>query len=206
MAALNLHQPPHAQTRLRYGVVYRPKFSLSMSGDAYLVREAEHTALISVIDGLGSGSEAFRAASLARERIMALAEASLTDIFQACHQALHDTRGAVMAVLRIDFQAGAVTFAGVGNIGIHVQSSAHDIKPISRNGIVGHRLPRIQEFRYPYTAGDLFILYSDGISSRFNLGSMPPIRPADDLQAVAEYVATQFGKDEDDVTLILARE
>lgn len=195
-----------SQTRLRYGAICRPKVTRDVSGDTYLIQETARTALIAVIDGLGSGREAARASGRAREQIMTLDEDPLPHIFQVCHQALRGTRGAVMAILRIDFQAGDIVFAGVGNISIHVQSSVDSIKPISRNGIVGHRLPRVQEFRYPYTPGDLFMMHSDGISHRFNLSSYRLIQPEDDLQQVAEQIVMHFGKDEDDVTLVLARE
>lgn len=199
-------QDPHVENRLHYGAVCRPKVSRTVSGDTYLIQEDTYMALIAVIDGLGSGQEAAQASNRARDQIVLLCERPLAYIFQACHQALRDTRGAVMAILRIDFQAMDVTFAGVGNISIYVQSAVNSIKPITRNGIVGHRLPRIQEFRYPYTPGDLFVMHSDGISQRFSLSSYQPIQLGDDLQRAAEDIATHFGKDEDDVTLVLARE
>jgi len=206
MATITPRQASNSQMRLRYGTFCRPKSFRTVSGDTYLIHETARVALIAVIDGLGSGHEAAQAAGRAREQVAARAEEPLPDIFRACHGALRDTRGAVMAILRIDFQALGIAFAGVGNIGIHVQSAANDIKPISRNGIVGHRLPRIQEFHYPYTPGDLFAMHSDGISSRFSLAGYRPIQPEDDLQQVAEQIATRFSKDEDDVTLVLARE
>jgi len=199
-------ETPLIYQRLDYGVVCRPKANHAVSGDAYLLWETSATALIAVIDGLGSGNEAAQAAQCARSQVLALVEAPLQVILQACHQALRDTRGAVMGLLRLDFQAGQASFAGVGNIGIQVQSTAHEIKPVSRNGIVGHRLPHTREFRYPYTPGDLYALYSDGISSRFVLSGYRHILPDDDLQQIAEQIASTFGRDDDDVTLILVRE
>ncbi len=195
----------HIPTRLHYGVVCRPKVSRAVSGDAYLIQETGQAALVAVIDGLGSGEAAAQAAIRAREQIQSRIDAPLGDIFQACHQALHNTRGVVMGILRIDFEVGESAFAGVGNVSIHVQSAVSDVKPISRNGIVGHRLPQIREFRYPYTPGDLFALHSDGISSRFTLSGYRLILPDEDLQQVAQQIARDFGKDEDDVTLVLAR-
>lgn len=194
-----------APMHLCYGVVCRPKVSRPISGDAYLIQETGSTALIAVMDGLGSGEEAAQAAQRAREQVLALLEAPLPAILGACHQALRDTRGVVMGILRLDFRVGEFVFAGVGNVGIHVRSATGDIRPISRNGIVGHRLPQVHEFRYPYTPGDLFALHSDGISSRFSLSGYRLILPDEDLQQVAWQIAQDFGKDEDDVTLVLAR-
>ena len=117
---------------------------------------------------------------------------------------LKGTRGAVVALMRINFVESTVTFVGVGNIGIHVHSAA-PIKPISRNGIVGYRLQHLREFTYPYTPGDLFVLYTDGISSRFALESGLCMEEIQDVQALADEIAQNFGKENDDVTVLVAR-
>jgi len=88
--------------------------------------------------------------------------------------------------------------------GIHVRSTAL-IKPISRNGIVGYRLPRLQEFTYPYTPGDLFVLHTDGISSRFTMDGTLWTEGAQDVQTLADEIARNFGKENDDVTVLAAR-
>jgi hypothetical protein len=93
---------------------------------------------------------------------------------------------------------------GVGNIGIRVRSTA-PIKPISRNGIVGYRLPHLREFTYPYIPGDLFVLHTDGISSRFTLDGAPWMEGAQDVQTLADAIAQNFGKENDDVTVLVAR-
>ncbi|MBU0490763.1 MAG: SpoIIE family protein phosphatase [Chloroflexi bacterium] len=193
-------------SHLHYGMVCRPKLTHTVSGDTYVIQETPETALIAVIDGLGSGVDAAYAANQAKEQVQIWAHAPLTDILQVCHEHLRSTRGAVMAIMRLDWAAASMTYAGVGNIGIQVASAAHDIKPISRNGIVGHRLPKIQEFSYPYTPGDLFALYSDGVSSRFSLSNYSHHPWETDLQTLAEQIVADFGKDQDDVALILAQE
>jgi len=108
----------------------------------------------------------------------------------------------------VDFADLTVAFMGVGNIGVQARS-VEPIKPISKNGIVGYRLPRLQEFRYRYTPGDLFVLHSDGISSRFVLNSLGEWNSerslVDNPQALAEEIAQRFGKDNDDLTVIVAK-
>jgi len=189
---------------MKFGIVYRPKSGHHISGDAYLIKEGEKATLVCLIDGLGSGKAAAEAAQAAIGCVEVSSTLPLSDIMAKCHQALRGTRGAVMVLLRVSFTESAMGFVGVGNIGIHVHSSAL-VKPISRNGIVGYRLPRLQEITYPYTSGDLFVLHTDGISSRFILDDGLWTKEAQDVQTLADEIAQNFGKDNDDVTVLVAR-
>jgi negative regulator of sigma-B (phosphoserine phosphatase) len=191
-------------SRMDFGIVQRPKFGRDISGDAYSIKEGEEATLICLVDGLGSGEAAAEAAQAAIRCVEVSNTLPLSDIMARCHQALRGTRGAVMALMRINFPESTVTFVGVGNIGIHVRSTA-PIKPISRNGIVGYRLPRLQEFTYPYTPGDLFVLHTDGISSRFTPDGALWTEGAQDVQTLADEIALIFGKENDDVTVLVAR-
>ena len=191
-------------SRMEFGIVYLPKHGRDISGDAYLIKEEEEATLVCLVDGLGSGEAAAEAAQAAIRCVEVSNTSSLSDIMTRCHQALRGTRGAVMALLRVSFVESAIAFVGVGNIGIHIRSTA-PIKPISRNGIVGYRLPRLQEFTYPYSAGDLFVLHTDGISSRFTLDGALWTKEAKDVQTLANAIACNFGKANDDVTVLVAR-
>jgi negative regulator of sigma-B (phosphoserine phosphatase) len=191
-------------SRMEFGIVHRPKSGRNVSGDAYLIKEEEETTLICLVDGLGSGEAAAEAAQAAIRCVERGNNLPLSDIMAECHQALRGTRGAVMALLRVSFPESAIAFVGVGNIGIHIRSTA-PLKPISRNGIVGYRLPRLQEFTYPYTPSDLFVLHTDGISSRFTLDDALRTKEAQDVQTLANAIAQNFGKENDDVTVLVAR-
>ena len=191
-------------SRMELGIVHRPKPGHNISGDAYLVKEEEQVTLICLVDGLGSGEAAAEAAQAAIRCVEVNSTLPLSDIMAKCHQALRGTRGAVMALLRISFAESAMAFVGVGNIGVRVRSTA-PIKPLSRNGIVGYRLPRLQEFTYPYTPGDLLVLHTDGISSRFTLDGALGTQGAQDMQTLADEIARIFGKDNDDITVLVTR-
>ncbi|MDH4138225.1 MAG: SpoIIE family protein phosphatase [Anaerolineae bacterium] len=191
-------------SRMEFGIVQRPKSGRNISGDAYLVKEEEEATLICLVDGLGSGEAAAEAAQAAIRCVEVSSTLPLSDIMAKCHQALRGTRGAVMALLRVSLAERTITYVGVGNIGIHVRSTAL-VKPISRNGIVGYRLPSLQEFTYPYTPGDLFVLHTDGISSRLTLDDTLWTEEAQDVQTLANAIDRSFGKENDDVTVLVAR-
>ena len=188
---------------MKYGAVTRCKPGNEVSGDTYFFHEDSDATLVAMIDGLGSGNSAHEAAQRARQAVAEHTNLALTDILQQCHRALRGTRGVVMMLMRIDHEQESVGFAGVGNIGVRVFGDT-SIRPLSRNGIVGYRMNNTREFQYAYTKGDVFILHSDGISSRFTLEPDWVRDPAIDPQEIATEIADNFGKD-DDVTVIVVR-
>ena len=189
---------------MEYGVVNQSKQGRLVSGDTYVFIDERDTTLVALIDGLGSGNAAHEAATLAKECIIEHPQTFLPDLLNLCHQALRGTRGAVIMCMRVDRLRAKVSFSGVGNIGVRVFSDT-PIKPISRNGIVGFRMTNVREFSYPYTPGDVFVLHSDGISTRFFVDERWIRDPNTDLQEVAEDIAENHGKENDDVTIVVVR-
>ncbi|MEF3274668.1 MAG: SpoIIE family protein phosphatase [Chloroflexus sp.] len=187
--------------KLSWGAALRPKLGQSVSGDAYVILPYQTDRLIvAVIDGLGGGDAAAEAARRAASVVESHPALDLTDLMRQADRALIGSRGAVMALLRIDASARTAEFVGVGNVGIHVYSDLV-IKPISKNGIVGYRLPQLLRLTYTYNSGDTFVLYSDGISSRFITESPPDLRQSP--QQIADEILARFGKDNDDATVVV---
>jgi serine/threonine protein phosphatase PrpC len=169
----------------------------------YFVEEyLEGVVLASVIDGLGGGLEAERAASLAAETLRRNPAMPLQELIRRSHAALHSTRGAVIGLLRLELVANQATYVGVGNIGVQVYSR-QPIKPISKNGILGFRLPNLLELRYSYDPGDLFVLYSDGVSGHFAQDNKIDLKQPP--QQMAEQVLASYGKHSDDATVVVMR-
>lgn len=189
---------------MEYGVVNQRKPGKLVSGDAYVFLDDLDSTLVALIDGLGSGHAAHEAATLAQRCITEHPKTCLPDLLQLCHQTLRGTRGAVIMCMRVDHLHEKVSFVGVGNIGVRVFSDT-PIKPISRNGIVGFRMTNVREFSYTYTSGDVFVLHSDGISTRFSVDKRWIRDPNTNLQEVAEDIAENYGKENDDVTVIVVR-
>jgi phosphoserine phosphatase RsbX len=186
-----------------WGAVCRAKQNQSVSGDLYVVQEHSESRMIAaVVDGLGGGEEAARAARAAEQVIQQHPDWPLQELVQRSHVALHSTRGAVIGLLRLDAQGHRVSYVGVGNIGAQVYSR-QTIKPISKNGILGFRLPALLELHYVYDPGDIFVLYSDGVSSRFSLDGKIDIRQPP--QRIAEQILELYGKYTDDATVVVIK-
>lgn len=187
---------------LSIGVAERPKLGQAVSGDTYVIKNGGPTALIAVIDGLGGGAPAAEAALKASTAIAANATQPLSQIMRAAHQACLGSRGAVIGLLRLDLHAHHASYVGVGNIGVHVVSQ-YAIRPLSKNGIVGYRLPTLAEQQASYAPGDTFILFSDGISGRF--ADAPVMRSGLEPQPLADRILEEYGKTIDDVTVVVIK-
>lgn len=135
------------------------------SGDAYVVEPFQDGVLVAVIDGLGHGPEAAIAARAAQQALTAHAREAPQQLLAACHDALRQTRGAVisLAALRADSTAA---LAGVGNVqaalvprrmGIATQLLA------PRGGILGHDLPAIHVVTKTLATGDTLVFATDGV-------------------------------------------
>lgn len=189
---------------IEWGAVCRPKQGQTISGDTYVIHETNNThLLVAVIDGLGGGEEAARAADGAAAVLREYPDKPLDTLIHLSHKALHNTRGAVIAILRLDLLAQRADYVGVGNIGVYVYST-RSIKPISKNGILGYRLPTLLQLHYTYNSGDTFVLYSDGISARFSTeGKLDSMLPP---QRLAEKILALYGKTTDDATVVVVRD
>lgn len=186
-----------------WGAVCRAKHGQSVSGDVYIVRQqSDGRLLAAVIDGLGGGEEAAHAARLAERVIAEHTDWPLQDLTRGMHAALHNTRGAVSGLLRLDPSACRASFVGVGNIGIYA-FSRQPIKPISKSGILGFRLPPLLELHYTYDSGDVFVLFSDGVSGRFGQDGQADFRQSP--QRFAEQLLGDYGKTSDDATVVTVK-
>lgn len=186
---------------IKWGASSRPKQGQEISGDAYVIEPfSPHGLAVSLIDGLGGGEEAAHAAQSAAAVIRSAPAQDPAELIRRSHLALRGTRGVVMAVLSYNLKQRSVSFVGVGNIGVQVYSAV-PIKPISKNGIVGYRLPGLLKLAYSYHPGDTFVLYSDGISGDF-IQTIGP-ESADDPQSLAESIVRRYAKDHDDASVVV---
>jgi len=189
---------------MQFGVVKRALKGQAACGDAYFIKEFANRVLIGVVDGLGHGPDAAAAAETAVEYIGNNYRKSLTEIIRGCHEKLKETRGIVAGIALIDQGRSILRYTGVGNIAIRVRSRTR-IRPVSVNGILGHNLRKVREEEYPYNPGDMIILHSDGISRKFYMKLYPPEFFRRHPQGIAERIAAEFGRESDDLTIVVAR-
>jgi hypothetical protein len=179
----------------------RPLPGFVECGDTFLIelleREPAGALLVAVVDGLGHGNEAGVAAHAAARTVLGHRELPLDDILRHCDQQLHPTRGAAMALLRLEAD-GRGEFCGIGNI--DVQSLAG--KPAGLfclPGIVGHSLRVVRTMPFTMQSGDIYCLHTDGVSGRGNMRTCLPGAP----RTVARCIVDSWGRPHDDATAVV---
>src|SRR5262249_39127646 len=126
-------------------------------------------------------------------------------ILDLIHGALRSTRGAAVAVVEVDRANEQVRCAGVGNISGTILAAGASRGPVWHKGTVGHALHKVQEFAYPFPAGALLVLHSDGLATSWRLDRYPGLA-ARHPSLVAGVLYRDFKRGRDDVTVLVARD
>ncbi|WP_160107168.1 ATP-binding protein [Pseudomonas izuensis] len=155
-----------------------------------------------VIDGLGHGEDAERAARAGEKAFAQLPFASPLVALEDIHLAMTATRGGALAIAQFDGGSDTLTFVGIGNIGACLVAADKSRGLASHPGIVGGQYRRAQPFDYAQVNGQLLIMYSDGLQSRWNLQDYPGLvhrHPA----VIAAILHRDFCRGRDDVTVLV---
>jgi len=188
----------------RWSAVSRPAPGEESCGDIWRVACRAGEASFMVADGLGHGPSAAIAAQAAAhifDRDPFLAPARF---LEHAHRELSHTRGAAVAMAKLDIASGRVEFAGVGNIAASVRQGQVSKGLFSHNGTIGAQVRKIQAFEYTLPAGGLLIMHSDGIQTNWSLDDYPGaqgLHPA----IVASLLVRDFKRGRDDLTVLVAK-
>ncbi|MFD7611609.1 ATP-binding SpoIIE family protein phosphatase [Streptomyces sp. NPDC059828] len=145
-----------------------------LSGDSWSCARSGSRSTLMLADGLGHGAKAAHASSAAVDELHRVAHLPSAEILRHLHLALRPTRGAAVAVAQLDSGTGELAFAGVGNIGARLHTAGSWQHLVSHPGIVGAHYPAtVPVRRLPWRPGNLLVLHSDGLPSRW-------VPPADD--------------------------
>lgn len=176
----------------------------SMSGDAWLVREARGRVMLFAVDGLGHGPEAAAAAAAARKTAWDRWEQEPAAIIDDVHAALRSTRGAAAAVAVLKPASEVGTYCGVGNVASFTQIDGARHYLVSHNGTVGHQMRKIQEFSFPFPRQALLIMCTDGIATRWCLKDYPGLEGRSPA-LIAGAVFRDHARGRDDATVAVLR-
>ena len=198
--------PPLATDLLDYAVAGRPIDPSGLSGDMYAVLNTERGLLVALVDGLGHGADAARAARHALAAIDEAPDRPLPWLIEDCHAALRATRGVAIVLAALDRQEREMDWCSVGNVdGVVVRSGANGSREremiLMRGGIVGHRLPPPRLATVPIEAGDLLILATDGIGTGFVTDVVPSLP----VQQIADTILARYAKPTDDALVLVGR-
>jgi len=194
------------QLSLRIGKAHFLPPGHARSGDLEVVEVQRHGGVVAVVDGLGHGDSAARAAETAAQTIRAHVGEPLMALVQRCHVELRHTRGVVMSIALIDLENTLLSWLGVGNVRAVLCRPDSAVGPrrqelLLRSGVVGAQLPPLRLAVTPLVRGDTLIFATDGIHAGFadavNLGDKP--------QPIADRILNQHFKGNDDALVLVAR-
>ena len=198
---------PDTPRRRQVGVFARPYRDEPRSGDHACVFRDDTRLLIGVCDGLGHGTPARAAAGEAMRVFSRSRTASPIAIIEECHAALGKTRGAVMAIASFrEGEACSMDLASVGNITVELvhPRAAHRFGATSFVVGAQQRTWRAHVESATLARDDLFVAFTDGVSSRASLSDELTLQREHPI-VIAQYLVEHFGREDDDVLAVVAK-
>ncbi|MEU3980974.1 ATP-binding SpoIIE family protein phosphatase [Streptomyces sp. NPDC026672] len=202
-------RPAGASPAVEASGLTRPISGEEVCGDTWAVRGVpgdthEDTVVLALMcDGLGHGPQAARAGEAARTAFRETTATGPQGVLVDLHRALRATRGAAVAVARVDAEEGTVDFCGVGNISAFLVGDTRTAL-LSSPGIVGHQLPRLRSARHRLERGSVLVMHSDGLSDRWAPADFPGLfgRGA---SVIGAQLLQQTGVRRDDAGVLTAK-
>lgn len=156
-------------------------------------------------DGLGHGLLAHEAAAAATAVFHREHEQAPGRVIADVHAALRATRGAAVAMVAVDTSRALATYCGLGNISAQISGIDSRQSMVSQNGTAGHVASRIHEFNYPVPPRSMIVMYSDGLTSHWDLSAYPGLASRHP-SIIAGVLYRDFKRRRDDVTVVVAKQ
>jgi len=174
-------------------------------GDAWVASGLPGCLNALVADGLGHGPSAAEASQTAAGLIASQPDLMPANALQEAHLAMRATRGAAVAIARLDAVSEEMHFVGVGNIAACIYRNGERKNLMSHNGIVGSNMRKVQEFTMPWDDQSLLVMHSDGLGTKWELRNYPGLvncHPA----LIAAVLYRDFSRRRDDSTVLVVRQ
>lgn len=198
-------QLPAANPRaLIGGAISLPKAGEPVCGDGWTMVQGSGRVVLFLVDGLGHGHEASKAARIALAAVERNAKLGAAALLETVHDAMRPTRGGAGLVLMLQPESEQCTACGIGNIAAAIRADGKTRNMVSHNGTLGHQVRKMQEFQYPFPRGALLIASSDGLATHWDLAAHPGLE-ARHPAIVAAALHRDHDRGRDDVTVVVLR-
>lgn len=195
---------PYPKDEWEVGSMCIPLASEEICGDSWLAVDSERVLTVLVADGLGHGPDAAYASLLAVSVLEEAPAALPSKVLQTSHVRMKGSRGAAVAVARIDLEVAELRYTGVGNIAGCVLSEDRRQHLLSHNGIVGSHMNRTQEFVHEWNDDSILVMHSDGISTRWDMDQYPGLHRCHP-SVIAAVLHRDFTRTRDDSTIVILK-
>jgi anti-sigma regulatory factor (Ser/Thr protein kinase) len=191
---------PREGVARRAGLV-RPMAGETECGDVFGVAETDAGVTGVLCDGLGHGPLAASAATQAVAAVLEDPPGQPATLVERAHRRIGHTRGGAIGVVQLS--DGVVRFAGLGNVAAVILAEGTRKSMLSVPGIAGHQARVIRQFEYTAPRGAVIVLHSDGLSSRWDPGTLPGLNARDPLVIAAALLAEAGTRRDDAGVLVL---
>ena len=191
---------------LETGFISTPKKTEKICGDLCTVTRHDNKYRIMMIDGLGHGPEANKAARIATDAFEKYPQDSPAEQLKDLNEKLRHSRGGVVTVVDLGIDSHRLRYAGVGNISMRIISHARSHGCLPYNGIVGHNMPsHLEDHVVPMESQqEILIMHSDGLSARWDLSKYPGIRQHP-MIILCAALYKDHNRDNDDSTILVVK-
>jgi anti-sigma regulatory factor (Ser/Thr protein kinase) len=179
----------------------RPMPGEYVSGDLTTSIEFENYILLVVIDVSGHGPKAHELSTTIFSYVMDNSSKDLELLMTGLHKLLVGTLGAAVGLLLIDIESQTFQYLGVGNTGAS-RCVGEAWKGVSRDGILGQRLPGLYSQAGFLKNGDIFAMWTDGISGHQGCNFVKS-HAYESAKRIASGVVSESGKQHDDASCII---
>jgi len=185
------------------GAYTRSRRLAAENGDAFVIKHWGSELLTGLIDGLGHGEEAQKAALAAQQYVQSHDSQPLDRVFAGAGRACKATRGVVMALARFK-SPELLAFASLGNIEARAWTGAERLSFRAKRGILGAQETNVHVQELPWHPSWLLVLHSDGLRSRWQWDDFPGIEK-EPAQNVASKLMRALATDTDDATVLAVK-
>ena len=184
------------------GAISVPVKNETLCGDSWTCRITGDQLETLMVDGLGHGPSAHKAAEEAVTAFQSTPNTPPDQLLQIVHNRLRSTRGGAVFLL----QAGTskIDYVGVGNIRALVQYPQTTKSLISHNGTAGLQIRHSNASSQAWEKPGQLILHSDGLNTRWDLAAYPGIfyrNPS----LIAGVLYRDHNRGNDDATIVVIR-
>lgn len=195
------YKPSKKPEQVEVSSLVLPKPGEDLCGDGFYFKRSKTHLKVFLGDGLGHGAEAAKAVNAAIDAFRICAENDPVAIIRDMHISVRKSRGLVASIAIFDFGEKTWSICGVGNISTKINSFTNSRNYIAHNGIIGHNIPNTMKNQIvPYEAGQVLIMCSDGLKTRWELIKYPGILKYD-LSVLTAALYKDHTRNNDDASV-----
>lgn len=184
-----------------FGFCNRPMPGELVSGDLAFTIEFDSCLLIAMIDVSGHGNNAYKLGQIIQNYLTENISKDIVGLLKGLHAVLIGTLGAAVGLFLVNAKKESFQYASVGNTNAS-RCSGENWKGLSRDGILGHRLPGIHLQDGMLKNGDIFMFWTDGLSESLSAKFTKSIG-YESADKIARRLVDEFGKSHDDASCII---